>query len=315
MQKLIGAASTRSIDLPLLNVIGPLFATAASKCLRKMLATSISISINRSGYARYGHYLDELPFPALLCIFEIDELDGSGVAVLDGRMVETVVYCLLGGDMSREPEFESRSPTSMDKKLVWTVMEGLMEALSQSFFEANSAIGHLTIRPMRIETMPQFANISSERTNVFRLSTNIDVGEHGYQGTLDVVIPIPLLEPITNALKKTTAQSNTIGDRIWAERLAHHMANIPMVMEAVLERFDASAAELSRLDVGDVLRLSTTNDSPVELQILTGQGLETVAQGRLGILKRKKCIKLTEDPSPSFLDPLMQEIGDNIHDG
>ena len=66
MQKLIGAASTRSIDLPLLNVIGPLFATTASKCLRKMLAASINISINRSGYARYGHYLDELPFPALL---------------------------------------------------------------------------------------------------------------------------------------------------------------------------------------------------------------------------------------------------------
>lgn len=111
-----------------------------------------------------------------------------------------------------------------------------------------------------------------------------------------------------NDLKKylddQALKSETKGDSIDLERhriIRNSLHKSDIRVDAVLERIEMSFGACSRLRVGQVLPLLTGDQDMISIAVETVSGSTDISQGKLGIWKQKRAIKLAHPVSDDFI--------------
>jgi len=294
----------RADNYPLLEIITNSLQRGIGARLRSIFSRPVEVMLDSKEILRFGDYFDTLMFPAILCIFEADRLPGRGLVFMESRFMENAIEMLLGFPEDRDANREARIPTSIDKTLIMNLVNQCLAELSVCFKSAHPDIGNITFSATAVETTPQFAMITAEIAPCHVSQFFFDIGEAGYGGRMDLVLPIPMLSPIRRYLEQSFRGDGDGDDSIWQQSMSYAVAKHPITLNAEIEMQHITLNDIQEWKIGDLIDLQS--DIPPELSLVYRNESEEhiLAKGDLGSWKNKKAIKITDEVIYNFTKDL-----------
>jgi flagellar motor switch protein FliM len=285
----------RADSYPLLEIITNRLQRGIGTRLRTVFSRPVEAMLDSKEILRFGDYFDTLMFPAILCIFESDRLPGKGLVFMEGRFMENAIEMLLGFPENRDSIREARIPTSIDKTLIMNLVDQCLVELSDCFEKAHADIGKITFSAIAVETSPQFAMITTEVAPCHISKFFFDIGEAGYGGRMDIVLPIPMLSPVRTYLEQSFRGDARGDDSIWKQTMSYAVAKHPITLHAEIEMQHITLSDIYDWKAGDLIDLQS--EIPPEISLIYHNGREShcLAKGELGTLKNKKAVKITDE--------------------
>lgn len=298
----------RADNYPLLEIITNRLQRGIGARLRSIFLRPVETMLDSKEILRFGDYFDTLMFPAILCIFESDRLPGRGLVFMEGRFMENAIELLLGFPENRTSAREARIPTSIDKTLIMNLVDQCLAELSLCFEKAHADIGKITFNALAVETSPQFAMITTEVAPCHVSKFFFDIGEAGYGGRMDIVLPIPMLSPIRRYLEQSFRGDGRGDDSVWKQTMAYAVAKHPITLHAEIDMQHITLSDIHDWKVGDLIDLQS--EIPPEVSLVYRNGREThfLAKGEIGTIKNKKAVKITDEVIAEFCDDLSDTL-------
>ena len=308
LRRKIQETIARADNYPLLEIIANSMQRGIGARLRTIFSRPVEAMLDGKEILRFGDYFDTLMFPAILCIFESDRLPGKGLVFMEGRFMENAIEMLLGFPENNNSVREARTPTSIDKTLIMNLVDQCLQEMSDCFYKAHEEIGEITFTPIAVETSPQFAMVTTEVAPCHVSKFFFDIGEQGYGGRMDIVLPIPMLSPIRRFLEQSFKGDRRGDDSIWKQTLSYAVAKHPITLRGEIETKHFTIDDILNWKVGDLINLQC--NIPPEIKMVYHNDIESydLAIGQMGTLKNNKAIKITDEVIAPFMQELTKDL-------
>lgn len=301
----IEGARNISSPIPKLDEVLAKLSKNIEKHARIYLGSVVEAMILDHEIRTFSDVLDGISMPAMIGIIEIDRKERAALINFDLDLMYHVVDLRMGGLPTELPEFVARRPTAIDwsmcQPLVDIVLDGFGQALSESFGRSDIVEFHCT----SFEHLPMLANIVPDRSDVLCVQVSLDIGEAARSGNFELVIPLAGLDAMKAAIGKSSKLSDESNDA-WADHMLDVVMKTEIELTPVLQTSNFTVAQLSRLEIGQVIPLEPDAHKSVVLNVSMGQDSQVLATGRLGALKGMKALKLASDIDNDFMTPLAQ---------
>lgn len=272
--------------MPTLEMINDRFARQLRIGLFGMLRRSATISVDGVSTSKFSEYIHRLFVPSSLNLVRVRPLQGTGLLVLDPRLLFSLVECFFGGDGSMHTRIEGREFTATEMRVARKVIDQAFTDLKDAW----APVMNLDFEYQGTEVNPQFANIVSPTEVVVVSSFQVDL--EGSGGSMHMVFPYSMIEPIRNLLDAGIQSDRSDLDDRWQHTLLTQAKKADVEVSSVLTETSVSVRELLAMQVGDVLPIEMPEQ--VELQ---AEGM-SLMRGVFGTSNGMNAVKVTE-----ILDP------------
>ncbi|MFW5832487.1 MAG: flagellar motor switch protein FliM [Pseudomonadota bacterium] len=247
--------------LPMLEIVFDRLVRMLTTSLRNFTSENVDVAIENIASLRFGDYLNSVPLPAMIGVFRAVEWDNFGLITVDSAMIYSIVDVLLGGRRGTAPmRVEGRPYTTIEGNLVTRLITLLLHDFSAAF----SPITSVRFDFERLETNPRFAAIARPGNAAVVFKLRVDMEERG--GCLEVLLPYATLEPARDLLLQMFMGERFGRDSIWEGHLAREILATDVQLEAVLDQQTLALGDVLAFEVGSVLNLNATAESPIELR-------------------------------------------------
>ena len=286
---IINSALVSYERLPMLEVVFDRLVRMLSTSLRNFTSDNVEVSLDNITSVRFGDYLNSIPLPAMLAVFNAEEWDNYGLVTVDSSLIYSIVDVLLGGRRGTAPmRIEGRPYTTIERTLVSRLIQVFLSDLSAAF----DPLSPVTFRSERLETNPRFATIARPANAAILAKLRIDMEDRG--GKLDLLVPYATLEPVRELLLQMFMGEKFGRDSIWENHLAAELWKTDVSISAVLDRSIMPLKDLINMKVGTRFILNATADSLVELRC----GERTLFMGQMGRKGLNLAIQVTDEVEP-----------------
>ena len=276
IQAILSSALVSYERLPMLEVVFDRLVRLMSISLRNFTSDNVEVSLDNIASIRFGDYLNSIPLPAMLNVFEAEEWDNFGLITVDSSLIYSMVDVLLGGRRgSAAMRIEGRPYTTIERSLIEKMIHIMLTDLSSAF----EPLSQVNFRFDRLETNPRFATISRPSNAAIVTRLRVDMEDRG--GRLDLLIPYATLEPVRELLLQMFMGEKFGRDSIWETHLAEELWVTEVNLEAVVDTQIMRLSEVFNLKVGSRIMLSATPDSDIYLNC-GGIPMYTGRMGRKG---------------------------------
>ncbi len=261
IQAILNSALVSYERLPMLEVVFDRLVRMMSTSLRNFTSDNVEVSLDNITSLRFGDYLNSIPLPAMLGVFNAEEWDNFGLLTVDSSLIYSTVDVLLGGRRGTAAmRIEGRPYTTIERNLIERLVHVVLADLSAAF----DPLSPVTFRFERLETNPRFATISRPSNAAIVAKLRIDMEDRG--GRLELLIPYATLEPVRELLLQMFMGEKFGRDSIWETHLAEELWKTNVDLTAVLDEQTMSLGQVFDLNVGSQLMLSATPESKVEIR-------------------------------------------------
>jgi len=244
------------------HVVFDTYAQLLSSSLSSVLRVSCEVEILSLEECSYAEFNNSLPVPVILSIMSAPPLHGSLIIQMSPEYAYMVISRLFGGAGAGE---NSKQFTEIELALV----ERVLRQQCSVFDEAWDKVIGLSMQIDRIETSPQFAQVTAPNEPVVVVILNVTMGEES--GLMSICIPHTAIEPVAQQLNtKMWFSSGLRDDGKHEERrasLTENLMNTLIPLTAYFEQTPATVADIVNLQVGDVIKLNHTLDSPLTIKV------------------------------------------------
>jgi flagellar motor switch protein FliM len=244
------------------HVVFETYSQLLSNNLSSILRVSCECEILSIEECSYSEFNNSLPAPVVLAIMEAPPLHGSLLIQMSPEFAYMLISRLFGGGSSGE---NSKQFTEIELALV----ERVLRQQCGVFDEAWDKVIELSMQIGRIETSPQFAQITAPNEPVAVVIINITMGEE--TGLMSICIPHTAIEPVAQQLNTRMWFSSGIrDDGRGEERLAAltgMLMHTPIPMTAYFEQTPATVSDIVNLQIGDVIKLDHSVDDPLTIKV------------------------------------------------
>lgn len=268
--------------LPTLEMINERFARYFRISLFNMLRRTGDISVNGVQMVKFAEYVHGLFVPTSLNLVRIHPLRGTGLIVMDPKLVFIIVDNFFGGDGRFPAKIEGREFTPTEQRIIHMILELVFKDLK----EAWKPVFDLDYEYLNSEVNPHFANIVSP-TEVVVVST-FRVELDGGGGEIHVTMPYSMIEPIRDLLDTGMQSDRSEVDTRWNDAIYEETKSAEIELSSTLAEVSITMRELKDLAPGDVIPI----DLPDEV-ILQAEGVP-IFKGIFGASKGSCAIKLTQ---------------------
>ena len=143
--------------MPTLEMVNERFGRLFRISLFNMLRRSAEISVTGIQVMKFSEYMHTLFVPTSLNLIHMHPLRGTGLIILEHKLVFTILDNYFGGDGRFQARIEGREFTATELRVIRTVLNICFETLT----EAWSPIMDVRFEFVNHEVNPQFANIVS----------------------------------------------------------------------------------------------------------------------------------------------------------
>jgi flagellar motor switch protein FliM len=233
--------------IPTLEIINERFSKYLRISLLKFLHHSPEIFISDIEIQKFSEYIRGLRTPTNLNIIRFSPLRGRALIVIDPSLIFSTVDSFFGGGgqqlykASEEREF---TPTEM------RVIQILLDMIFNDLKEAWEPVMALNFEYMNSEVNPYFANIVSAEDIVVVTTVNIMLEGNG--GSINIVMPYSMIEPIKALLEVIGDDSNET-DNQWNIALRNEILGVELSMNSPLVEKNLFIREVLQLKKGDVI--------------------------------------------------------------
>ena len=247
------ATQTRIVRgrMPTLEMVNERFARLLRISLFNLMRRAPEISVAPVQMVKFSEYVQTLHVPCSLNLLKFPPLRGTGLIMLDSRLVFTVVDSFFGGS-GRHAKIEGREFTSTESRIIHMVLRQAFSGLTDAW----TPVMPLSIDYVSSEINPQFANIVSPSEVVvvcpFRIEFEGGGGQmHG--GEFHVTMPYSMIEPIRDMLDAGMQSDRSERDDRWPTTLREEIQEADVELVPVLGHARLTLGRLLDLKPGDVI--------------------------------------------------------------
>jgi len=117
--------------MPTLEVLNDFFARSLRNTLTVVLRKSLEVVPQKLAMMKYGEFTKTLPLPSSIHVFKMTPLRGTGLLVLDPKLVFSFVDIFLGGTGRMNFRIEGRDFTAIESKLIMKVVNMIFSELEK----------------------------------------------------------------------------------------------------------------------------------------------------------------------------------------
>ena len=230
---------------------------------------------------KYGDYVHTLYVPSSMCVMKIDPLKGSGLFIMDAKLVYKLVDSFYGGD-GRHAKIEGRDFTPTENRLVFKLLESLFKDLRDAW----EPIMGLKFKRIGHEVNPGMANMISPSDVVVVSTFQVDL-ESG-TSEFHIVYPYAMLEPIKAELTSVSQKDDSHEDELWQESLQRELLLANTALNLTVAQRAVTLSDIVELREGDVI--------PVEIPevLLLKANRVPVFSCKLGTSRGNLAVKIIE---------------------
>lgn len=247
--------------MPTLEMINERFARYTRISMFNLLRRTADVSVGGVQIQKFGEYVHTLYVPTSLNMVKFRPLRGTGLIILDARLVFKLVDNFFGGD-GRHAKIEGREFTPTELRVVQMV-------LNQAFIdlgEAWKAVYPINFEYIHSEVNPSLANIVSPSEVVVVSTFHIELDGGG--GELHITMPYSMIEPIREVLDAGLQSDTDERDERWVKALREDILAAKIDLECDVASREILLRDIVDLKAGDVIPI----DLP-DFHVLTANGV------------------------------------------
>lgn len=274
--------------MPTLEMINERFARLFRISLFNMLRRSAEISIGGIQMLKFSEYIHSLFVPTSLNLIKVKPLRGTGLIVIDPKLVFILVDNYFGGDGRFHTKIEGREFTPTEMR----VIEMMLNLTFRDFKEAWAPVLPVEFEYINSEVNPQFANIVSPTEVVVVTTFHVELDGGG--GDMHVTMPYSMVEPIREILDAGVQSDREDTDDRWAVSLQEEMKEAEVEITSILAEVDLSLAEILKIKAGDII--------PIDLPDAVSLCAEDIPvfKGYFGVHEGVNAIKIIKPLKSSY---------------
>jgi flagellar motor switch protein FliM len=232
--------------MPTLEMINERFGRLLRTSIYNLLRRAPVISVGSVQIVKFADYVRTLHLPTSLNLVKFAPLRGTGLVILDPKLVFALVDLFFGGK-GRHAKIEGREFTPIENQII----DSLLRSAFANIRDAWAHVAALNIEKVGSEMNPHFANIvsPSEIVVVTRFGVELD----GSGGDFHITLPYSMIEPLREVLDSGMQSDRVEQDDRWSSTLKHEVGDAPVEIRALLGHTTLKLADLMNLKAGDVL--------------------------------------------------------------
>jgi flagellar motor switch protein FliM len=192
------------------HVVFETFSQLFSNRLSSILRVSCEVEVLSIEECSYSEFNNSLPTPVVLAVMEVSPMHGSLLAQISPEFAYMIISRLFGGGSAGEH-------TKQFTEIELALLERVLRQAASIFDEAWDKVISLSTQIERIETSPQFAQITAPNEPVAVIILNVKMGEE--TGLMSVCIPHTATQPVAQQLNTRTWFSGAARDAARSEEI------------------------------------------------------------------------------------------------
>ncbi|UUD64019.1 flagellar motor switch protein FliM [Pseudomonas seleniipraecipitans] len=271
--------------MPTLEMINERFARYTRISMFNLLRRSADVAVGGVQVMKFGEYVHSLYVPTSLNLVKMKPLRGTGLFILDAKLVFKLVDNFFGGD-GRHAKIEGREFTPTELRVVRMVLDQAFVDLR----EAWAAVMDINFEYVGSEVNPALANIVSPSEVIVVSTFHIELDGGG--GDLHITMPYAMVEPIREMLDAGFQSDVDDQDERWGKALREDILDVKVPLSASVAKRQLKVRDILHMQPGDVI--------PVELpehMVLRANGVPSF-KVKLGSHKGNLSLQVL-DPIPT----------------
>lgn len=267
--------------MPTLEMVNERFARYTRISLFNLLRRTADVAVGGIQIQKFGEYVHSLYVPTSLNMVKLRPLRGTGLVILDAKLVFKLVDNFFGGD-GRHAKIEGREFTPTELRVVEMVLKEAFVDLK----EAWKAILPLDFEFINAEVNPSMANIVSPSEVVVVSTFHVELDGGG--GDMHITLPYSMIEPIRETLDAGLQTDVDDVDERWVKALREDVMSASVDVNCKVADKDVSLRDIMDLQTGDVI--------PIDMEeslILTANGVP-VFETKLGASRGNLALQVLE---------------------
>lgn len=267
--------------MPTLEMINERFARYTRISLFNLLRRNADVSTGGVQIMKFGEYVHTLYVPTSLNLVKVRPLRGTGLFILDAKLVFKLVDNFFGGE-GRHAKIEGREFTPTEIRIVQMVLDQVFRDMK----EAWQAVLKVDFEYINSEVNPAMANIVSPSEVVVISTFHIELDGGG--GELHMALPYSMIEPIREVLDAGVQSDIDDVDERWVSALQEDVKDVEVPINATVCRRKVSLRDVAAFKAGDVIPIEMSKDLTV-----TANGIP-IYHATLGTRDGKLALRVNE---------------------
>jgi len=268
--------------LPTLEMINERFARNFRVSMFNLLRRQAEIAVGGVQMMKFAEYVHSLYVPTSLNMIKVEPLKGTGLFVIDPKLVFIIVDNFFGGEGRFYNKIEGREFTPTEQRVISMLLEQIFKDLEKAW----KPIKPLSFEYQSSEVNPHLANIVSP-TEVIVVST-FRVDLEGGGGDLHVTFPYSMIEPIRDLLDAGVQSDVSEVDDRWRLSLRDEIFESRVEVTSVMAEVEINLSELNQLKVGDVIPFDMPDQVVLEAEDIP------LFRCSLGVSRGSAAVKVNE---------------------
>ncbi len=235
--------------MPTMEIINERFARLLRISMFNFIRRTAEISVGQVRVVKFSEFIRNLPVPTNLNLVQAKPLRGHGLFIFDPNLVFMVVDTMFGGDGRFHTRVEGREFTQTEHRII----QNLLSVVFETYTKAWEAVYKLEFEFVRSEMNPQFANIATPNEVV--VVTTFEVEFNGVGGSIHILMPYAMIEPIRELLYSTMQGDHVVADKRWLHLLSRQIQSAEVEIAAVLGHAEVTVDQVLKMRVGEVIPL------------------------------------------------------------
>lgn len=293
----------RLAGFPPLEPLCSAFATICGTAVRKALGVPVAVDVFGYEAIRHGAFIQKLDAPTAIFLLKFPQSGGLGLVRAHPDLLGRVLDVSLANAGTGPMPDDQRPLTPIDISIYGQFVDLVIGAFDEAVVEVCGRNGLGRAVRAHYETAPGMVRVAPNRAEVLAIKLGFKIGDQRRFSGLDFVVPLATFKSVKDDLAETATTDESVL-QTWEAAMRERVLGLPLDTDCVIDLGAYNVGELSRLRQGEMLELPPDAINSVELRVPTTGGEVSFARGRLGANGRHKAIRLVEDPSRDFLEPL-----------
>lgn len=242
--------------MPTLEMINERFARYTRISLFNFLRRTADVSTGGVQILKFGEYIHTLYVPTSLNLVKVRPLRGTGLFILDAKLVFKLVDNFFGGD-GRHAKIEGREFTPTEIRVVQMVLNQMFSDMK----EAWGAVIDVDFEYLSSEVNPAMANVVSPSEVVVVSTFHVELDGGG--GDLHITLPYSMIEPVREILDSGVQSDVDEVDERWVSSLRRDLMSVRVPVNARVAERVIRLRDLVGLQAGDIIPI----DMPDSLEM------------------------------------------------
>ncbi len=242
--------------MPTLEMINERFARYTRISLFNMLRYSADVAVGGVQLMKFGEYVHTLFVPTSLNLVKIRPLRGTGLFILDAKLVFKLVDNFFGGE-GRHAKIEGREFTPTELRIVQLVLQNAFRDMK----EAWHTVYNVDFEYLTSEVNPAMANIVSPSEVVVVSTFHIEL--EGGGGDLHMTLPYSMIEPLRDLLDSGVQSDVDEKDVRWISSIRADIVEAKLPITANLMEKTIHLRDVLQFKEGDIIPIEEPDETMV----------------------------------------------------